>query len=246
VQTIKTIKIKRRRRKTKNNGIYIYMTFWINDIPELYNQDKLSHFWPNKENNIEDNFNAISRLVVYISILGLILFRSINYLFSGIFTLALISVYYNYQKKKNKESFVDDITSSNSLKKKKFNLYHPVKTNNPMGNVLLTDIMDNPTRKSAPPSYIKKVEEKINTNTKDMILEVNNTHNKEDLNKKLFKDLGDNYNFEESMMNFHSTPSTTIPNDQKGFADFCYGNMPSCKEGDEFACAKKNDRYINY
>ena len=115
-----------------------------------------------------------------------------------------------------------------------------------MGNVLLTDITDNPTRKAAPPSYVKKVEEKINDNTKDMIKNNNKTFNKEDLNKKLFKDLGDNYNFEESMINFYSNPATTIPNDQKGFADFCYGDMPSCKEGDDFACAKKNARHINY
>jgi|TARA_Y100000389_G_scaffold198302_1_gene234590 hypothetical protein len=221
------------------------MTFWINDIPELYNQDKLLHILPKKENSIEDNFNAVSRLVIIISVLGL-LFKGINYLFSGIFTLALISVYYNYQKKINKETFVDDVSSSNVQKKKKFNLYHPVKSNNPMGNVLLTDITDNPTRKAAPPSYVKKVEEKINDNTKDMIKDNNKSFNKEDLTKKLFKDLGDNYNFEESMINFYSNPATTIPNDQKGFADFCYGDMPSCKEGDDFACAKKNVRHINY
>jgi len=221
------------------------MTFWINDIPELYNQDKLLHILPKKENSIEDNFNAVSRLVIIISVLGL-LFKGINYLFSGIFTLALISVYYNYQKKINKETFVDDVSTSNVQKKKKFNLYHPVKSNNPMGNVLLTDITDNPTRKAAPPSYVKKVEEKINDNTKDMIKDNNKSFNKEDLTKKLFKDLGDNYNFEESMINFYSNPATTIPNDQKGFADFCYGDMPSCKEGDDFACAKKNVRHINY
>ena len=221
------------------------MTFWINDIPELYNQDKVLHILPNKENSVEENFNAISRLVIIISVLGL-LFNGINYLFSGIFTLALISVYYNYQKKNNKETFVDDVTTANVPKNKKFNLYHPVKSNNPMGNVLLTDITDNPTRKAAPPSYVKKVEEKINDNTKDMIKNNNKTFNKEDLNKKLFKDLGDNYNFEESMINFYSNPATTIPNDQKGFADFCYGDMPSCKEGDDFACAKKNARHINY
>ena len=221
------------------------MTFWINDIPELYNQVKLLHILPKKENSIEDNFNAVSRLVIIISVLGL-LFKGINYLFSGIFTLALISVYYNYQKKINKETFVDDVSSSNVQKKKKFNLYHPVKSNNPMGNVLLTDITDNPTRKAAPPSYVKKVEEKINDNTKDMIKDNNKSFNKEDLTKKLFKDLGDNYNFEESMINFYSNPATTIPNDQKGFADFCYGDMPSCKEGDDFACAKKNVRHINY
>mgnify|MGYP000365593319 CR=1 FL=1 len=58
-------------------------------------------------------------------------------------------------------------------------------------------------------------------------------------------DLGDNFEFENSMMQFNTNPNTTVPNDQKGFADFCYGNMISCKEGNEFACAKKDLRYIN-
>jgi hypothetical protein len=48
------------------------------------------------------------------------------------------------------------------------------------------------------------------------------------------------------MINFNTNPNTQIPNDQAGFADFCYGNMPSCKEGNEFACMKKDFRYINY
>jgi len=29
-------------------------------------------------------------------------------------------------------------------------------------------------------------------------------------------------------------------NNQKEFAEFCYGNMPSCKEGDEFMCEKNS------
>ena len=34
--------------------------------------------------------------------------------------------------------------------------------------------------------------------------------------------------------NFHTMPNTTNPNDQKAFAEFCYGNMRSCKEGECF------------
>jgi len=29
-----------------------------------------------------------------------------------------------------------------------------------------------------------------------------------------------------------------VANAQKAFAEFCYGNMPSCKEGDVDACSK--------
>ena len=34
--------------------------------------------------------------------------------------------------------------------------------------------------------------------------------------------------------------NTKIPSNQKGFAEFCYGDMPSCKEGNEFQCTKNN------
>ena len=44
------------------------------------------------------------------------------------------------------------------------------------------------------------------------------------------------------MRNFHSMPNTTIPNGQKAFAEFCYGNMPSCKDGDNEQCSKINRR----
>jgi hypothetical protein len=44
------------------------------------------------------------------------------------------------------------------------------------------------------------------------------------------------------MRNFYSTPNTTIPNDQKAFAEFCYGDMISCKEGNPIACAQWEPR----
>ena len=62
---------------------------------------------------------------------------------------------------------------------------------------------------------------------------------------KLYQSLGDNLAFEQSMRPFYSTPSTTIPNDQGAFADFCYGSMVSCKEGNPFACARNLARHTN-
>ena len=59
---------------------------------------------------------------------------------------------------------------------------------------------------------------------------------------RLYRDLGDNLSSHNMMRNFHSMPNTTIPNNQKGFAEFCYGNMPSCKEGDMEQCSKINRR----
>ena len=66
-----------------------------------------------------------------------------------------------------------------------------------------------------------------------------------DIADKLFKDLGEQLMFEQSLRPFHSTPNTTIPNDQGAFAEFCYGSMVSCKEGNSFACARNLPRYTN-
>ena len=35
------------------------------------------------------------------------------------------------------------------------------------------------------------------------------------------------------------------PNNQKEFAQFCYGNMASCKDGDVEQCLKNAPRHIN-
>jgi hypothetical protein len=47
------------------------------------------------------------------------------------------------------------------------------------------------------------------------------------------------------MRSFYTNPNTLVPNDQKAFAEFCYGNMKSCKDGDDVACINKNYRYTN-
>ena len=91
----------------------------------------------------------------------------------------------------------------------------------------MNEYKENPKRKPAAPSYNNEVQAEINDNVKS-----------ED--KRLFKNLGDNLSFENSMRNFYAMPNTQIPNNQREFAEFCYGNMPSCKEGDALQCSKNN------
>ena len=54
------------------------------------------------------------------------------------------------------------------------------------------------------------------------------------------------FEFDQSMWQYYSTPNTKIPNDQGAFADFLYGDMPSCRGGDDIACVKDNFRYTLY
>jgi len=116
-------------------------------------------------------------------------------------------------------------------------------SDNPFSNVLLNDYDYNPEKKPAPPVSKPDVNAKILQEAKQLVQNMNPSH--PDIANKLFKDLGNQYVFEQSLMPFYSNPSTTIPNDQAAFADFCYGSMVSCKEGNPFACARNLSRHTN-
>ena len=206
--------------------------FLVNDQNVLVTSFSI---WPMPHMNKNDKFNAISRLILIMTLLGVFLTKSTNLLITGVITLAVIAFLY-YAKDKTpevKESFTNACSGP---------LYKSV-PDNPLSNVQLPEIQFNPTRDKAPLAATKKQEKTINQNTKEMII---NTSFKDDpeLGKKLFKDLGDEINFDRSMLNFHTTANTTIPNDQKGFAEFCYGDMPSCKDGSAMACEKGAFKYI--
>ena len=99
---------------------------------------------------------------------------------------------------------------------------------NPMMNVLMTDYKERPQRPRAEPAFAPSVRDKINKKTKEQI--------EDHLEQKLFRDLGDEIEFEHSMRQFNTTSNTKIPNDQTAFAQFCYGNMSSCKDGEVDKC----------
>lgn len=227
-------------------------TFWFNDPTILMKNDKILQLWPKDSMSYNEKLNAISRLVILLTTLGLVILRRPFKIFAtGFITIGIVYLLFHLNSRRaDKESFlskpkyrenVDDVQK----KMKKYDKhYEKVNAANPLGNVLVTDIHDNPTRKSAPPAYMKDINKDINDATKKMIKDVNVSN--KDIDKRLFRDLGDNYMFEESMIPFHTNANTQIPNDQASFADFCYGTMTSCKEGNEFACAKKDARHINY
>jgi hypothetical protein len=206
--------------------------FWVNDPNVLVTSFSI---WPMPHMNKNEKFNAISRLILILTLVGVFLTKSVNLLITGVITLAVIAFLY-YAKDKTpevKESFTNSCSGP----------HYKSEPDNPLCNVQLPEIQFNPTRDKAPLAATKKQEKTINQNTKEMII---NTSFKDDpeLGKKLFKDLGDEINFDRSMLNFHTTANTTIPNDQKGFAEFCYGDMPSCKDGSAMACEKDAFKYI--
>ena len=214
--------------------------FWINDISELFNRP--AEIWPYEYLNIERKYNAITRLILYLTVLGFFFTRSYNILISCFITIIVFIMLYNTQAKKNVEGF--------SMKEPKFkpgdfenimkDKYSFPTKKNPFMNVMMDDYKYNNKKKPAAPSYNEAVERNINKNAikPDLLNSLVN-------NDKLYRNLGDNLTFEHNMRSFHTMPNTKIPNDQKKFAEFCYGNMSSCKEGDTIQCSKNNRRLGN-
>ena len=228
--------------------------FWLNEPTILFDKKQITEIWPNPNMSNMEKLNAISRFVIIASLLGYLITLNIGIIFVGIITLAVIAILYHVQSNKIiadekakelppkiKESFTNAILY-NEVKDD----YTNPKENNPMMNVLLPEISYNPTRNEAAPAFNAEVEKNINNSTKDYVVDTTfsdePTKQKEYIKRKLFSDLGDSYTFDYSMRNFYTNPNTTIPNDQEGFANFCFGDMISAKEGNEFALGRNQPR----
>ena len=201
--------------------------FWLDYPLILFEKDKIIELWPSSNLSVARKINALTRLIILLTILGYIITKRLFILVTGILTiLGLVFLYLNRQIKKKtiKEPFKTNKIKSDFFQLEKKNYTHPTKSN-PLMNVLLPEIVDNPKRPPAAPASEPPIEKAINSSTMD---------------PRLFLDLGDNLAFDRSMRNFYAMPNTKIPNAQKEFGEFCYGDMPSCKEGNEFQCAKNN------
>lgn len=213
------------------------VSFWLKDPKVLLNKEYITQLWPTSSMSLEEKMNAITRLVIALTIVGYGITMSGKIIVSAIVTLVVLVVLYNTQKgkeisKKVKQTMKEGFTSPEFYELTKTSYTQPSEKN-PLMNVTLPQINEEPNRKPAAPAYNKEVEKEINESVK------------KNLDPRLFKDLGDSIDFEHSMRQYYTTANTTVPNDQKAFAEFCYGTMTSCKEGDAVQCNKKNFRYTN-
>ena len=201
--------------------------FWLNEPSILLDRNNVFNIWPSKTMSKNEKLNAISRMIILLTTLRFLITKQFKIIITGIITLAVIVLIQSIQKKnKIKLDKTEAFTNANYYELIKDD-YNTPTNKNPVMNVLLTEIQDNPTRKSAAPTFNPIVSEDINTATREFIT---NEFKDPNIDEKLFKDLGDNFAFDQSMRTWYATPNTQIPNDQKKFAEFCYGNMKTNRE----------------
>lgn len=233
------LQLKEKEQKEKEDELLV--PFWGTDPNILFDQKYMFEFFPMTTMSSNRQLNSITRLVIVLSLLWFFMNHSVRVLFICGLTLGAIWGY--YQKTHKKESFSNFSSLTQTLLKDKLipDLFDTPSSTNPLGNVLMGDYDFASEKKPAPPSYTTDAQTAIIKHAKQMIEDTNPEQPR--IADKLFKSLEDNLAFEQSMRPFFSNPSTTIPNDQDSFADFCYGSMVSCKEGNQFACARNLARH---
>ena len=235
--------------------------FWSNDPSILFNKEYIFELWPTTSMCYEQKLNAISRLIILLTILGYILTMSKRIIVVCILTLVVIFVLYRMRKQKvtkdmlenfdvlgnevtglfdNKpKSFVNPVTLDSVLRTE----FKEGTKKNPFSNVLLTEITDDPNRKAAPPSFNIDVDEDITKNVKRSVQMMN--PGIKNTNYQLYGDLWQKFELDQSNRVFYSTPNTRVTNDQGAYAQYLYNDMKySGKESTpEGALARLQDNF---
>jgi hypothetical protein len=237
--------------------------FWLNEPTILFNKYYIFELWPSTYMCYEQKLNAITRLIILITILGYILTNSIRLLVVGILTLGLIFLLFTIKKKKITKNMIDEgfevkgdkviglyenndsnfTTNPVTLEKVLKTEFKEGNKLNPFSNVLLTQITDDPNRKSAPPAFNPDVEVDITKNVKKAVQYMN--PGIKNTNKQLYSSIWDDFELTQSNRAFYSTPNTRVENDQSAFAQFLYNDLKySGKESTpEGAIARVQDSY---
>ena len=223
--------------------------FWSNEPTILFNKNSILQLWPLENQSFETKLNAISRLVIILTILGFLFTQNINLLIIGVITLAIIFSLYKLRKQElvstltKKEGFkvnrdfinqahnsayADAIVNPVTLEAIVKSDFYPTNYKNPMGNVLLTDIVDAPDRLAAPPSFNYEIHDDITKAVKKQTQMLNSGI--KGTSKQLYGDLKDSYDLDQSMSRFYTTANSRVTNDQGALGQWLYGDSPSSKE----------------
>ena len=200
--------------------------FWADKMSILISQDRLTEFIPTSQMTFSEKLNAIVRFSVITAILLFIYNRDYRMIYFPLFVLSFTYFMYTllHTNISNKNKDIENFKNPLPIQEiKKENTVPTV--NNPFMNVLLTD-------------YTKK-------NRKPAANSHNNTVIQDEIENKfesnLYNDVENVFARNNSQRQFYTNPSTTIPNDQTGFAEWLYSRPKSCKEGGDTQCVKNQN-----
>ena len=183
------------------------------DPKDVFRSSELLQFWPSASQSARERVSATTRFVLYAVCLVYVITRDARVFALGAVVMAVL--YYlwssNMISDGKMRSSIGDGRASSIIRP---NVTLPT-VENSMGNVLLTDYVDYPDRPAVAwyPSMRTQVQQAWS--------EIHPFERQRDAER-----------------NFYTMPSSTIPNDQTGFAQAAYGKpfAPKCHDQGGAAC----------
>lgn len=210
---------------------------WYRAPRDFITESNATHFFPSAEQPLVVQLNTIMRFALYFAIILAIVKRDANAPFA-VLVLTGVATYLIHETRQRKEGLTQDAMQRLKVEERyrgrkrlpgqpvgpllKPVVCVPPTRHNPFMNVTPVDRADFPNRPPACDVGHKDVKKRM---------ERHYDHN-------LYKDVSDVFGRNASSRNFYTMPSTQIPNDQSGFAEWCYKPPPSCKEGFGSQCFK--------
>ena len=204
--------------------------FWLENPSILIDRDYLLEIFPSRKLNIVDKLNAIVRLSIYYTIILYFYKKDKNYLVIPLVTAGITWLIWSRRKdihvdnimKDSIEGKLDDLVKINDLNTE---CRIPTKEN-PFMNPTLADYGRENIKKSCPSYNNVGVQRRMN----------------ELYNEDIYRDIKDVFNKNTGDRQFYTVPGNQVPNDQGSFSQWCYGQPPGCKEGNQIACLSQLGR----
>jgi len=194
---------------------------WFEDFKELIRSDKVLQFWPTNDQTPADRINAASRFIIYATCIIYLIRRDPRIFVLGATVLGVLYVMYRSNMVQGAQ-----VRPANSETLGGGNACQMPTEDNPLGNVLLTDITDDPGRAGA--CYYPTVKGHVKFFGDDRVI-YDGGRSRTALPE---------YQRNASARQFVSMPVTSIPGDQTAYAEWLYGPKmgPMCKGGDMAVC----------
>ena len=193
------------------------MEAWFNDPKKLFeSRDDYTKFWPTPSQDVGERINATTRFILYLCLVIFIVRKDPRVFMLG---AGSIGVLYAFYKSDMIQPAVRPTQSDGRVQSLARSTVTMPTLDNPLANVLMSDYSQDPDR--PPAAYYPMVEGKVKTYLDDSFP----------------TDAADIYGRRnQAASRFYSMPSTTIPNDQTGFAEAAYGPKfrPMCRDSPGF------------
>ena len=218
--------------------------YWLENPNILFDKNYISEVWPSDDMTYTEKMNSLSRLIIFLSLFGLVIFRKLSILIVGLAILAIMTYLYNQKvlngkginidnnettidnkKKENKEGFVNSLPWKDN--EGKVNKISKVSNKNPLNNHLLSD------SKGTVKIIKNNNDEIINNNS---LLETIRSNSEKENNIVIKDNLENNFIIDRNSIQYNKVPDYDV-----GTIKYLIGNTGYVKDS---IFKEKKENYI--